>query len=448
MNPYIQYMYSYPHKTAYGPLKGIALKDYIPVLSGSGHGLYLHIPFCRTKCGYCNLFSVTGQESGAIDRYLDAVEAQSEQYGELLAPYGTVFSDITIGGGTPLLLSEQQLERMFSIMKRHFKFSSDCGLIIETAPNQTEEGKLEALKRSGVTRVSIGIQSFSDEELRTLQRSHSAARAEKALELLKAFQFPCVNVDLIYGIPGQTVKSLIQSLKKALFFEPDEIFLYPLYIKHGAGLERNLREGMVLKPELTFNLYKAASRFLKEEGFRQDSMRRFVRQEERRGYLECGFGTSLALGCGGRSYLGKLHFCSPYAVTKEECLAWLKEFESTLDFSQVTNGILLSEEEQRRRYVIRHLLIHPGLALERYRGYFGSEVQADFPLLKLWLEKRYVKKLIRGTEQYLDLTETGMGLSDYLGPQLISWQVRKRMEEWEELHGQKYDSVPGQLKEL
>ncbi len=448
MNPYIQYMYSYPHKTAYGPLKGIILKDYIPVLAGSGHGPYLHIPFCRTKCGYCNLFSVTGQESGAIDRYLDAVEAQSEQYGELLVPYETVFSDITIGGGTPLLLSEQQLERTFSIMKRHFKFSSDCGLTIETAPNQTEEGKLEALKRAGVTRVSIGIQSFSEEELRTLHRNHSAARAEKALELLKTFQFPCVNVDLIYGIPGQTVKSLIQSLKKALFFEPDEIFLYPLYIKHGAGLERNLGGGMVLKPELTFNLYKAASRFLKEEGFRQDSMRRFVRQKERRGYLECGFGTSLALGCGGRSYLGKLHFCSPYAVTKEECLARLKEFESTLDFSQVTNGILLSEEEQRRRYVIRHLLIHPGLALERYRGYFGSEAQADFPLLKLWLEKRYVKKLIRGTEQYLDLTETGMGLSDYLGPQLISWQVRKRMEEWEELHEQKYDGVPGQLKEL
>ena len=448
MNPYIQYMYSYPHKTAYGPLKGIILKDYAPMLAGSGHGLYLHIPFCMTKCGYCNLFSVTGQKSGAVDRYLDAVEAQSRQYEGLLAPYETVFSDITIGGGTPLLLSEEQLERMFSIMKRHFNFSSDCGLTIETAPNQTAEEKLEVLKRAGVTRVSIGIQSFFDGELRTLQRSHSAARAEKALALLKAFRFPCVNVDFIYGIPGQTVKSLLQSLKKALFFEPDEIFLYPLYIKHGAGLERNLREGMVLNPELAFSLYKEASRFLKKEGFRQDSMRRFVRQEGSRSYLECGFGTSLALGCGGRSYLGKLHFCSPYAVAKEECLARLKEFESTLDFSEVTHGILLSEEEQRRRYVIRHLLIHPGLDLEQYKEYFGSEAQADFPLLKLWLEKGYAEKIIRGTKQYLDLTETGMGLSDYLGPQLISRQVRKNMEGWEELHGQTYDSVPGQLKEL
>ena len=102
----------------------------------------------------------------------------------------------------------------------------------------------------------------------------------------------------------------------------------------------------------------------------------------------------------------------------------------------------------KRRYVIRHLLIHPGLDLEQYKEYFGSEAQADFPLLKLWLEKGYAEKIIRGTKQYLDLTETGMGLSDYLGPQLISRQVRKNMEGWEELHGQTYDSVPGQLKEL
>ena len=83
MNPYVQYMYSYPHKTAYRPLKGVYLKDYASVLAGRGHGLYLHIPFCQSKCGYCNLFSVTGLGQEAVDRYLDVVERQSRQYHEV-----------------------------------------------------------------------------------------------------------------------------------------------------------------------------------------------------------------------------------------------------------------------------------------------------------------------------------------------------------------------------
>lgn len=101
MNPYIQYMYSYPHKTAYGPLEGISLHDFLPCLQGSQNGLYLHLPFCRTKCGYCNLFSVTGQKEEQVDRYLEAVGRQSRQYQELLAPYGTVFQELVIGGGHP-----------------------------------------------------------------------------------------------------------------------------------------------------------------------------------------------------------------------------------------------------------------------------------------------------------------------------------------------------------
>ena len=80
MNPYLQYMYSYPHKTAYGPLTGVNLKDYGERLSGNGHGLYLHLPFCQTKCGYCNLFSVTGAKDEEIDRYLDGVERQVKEY--------------------------------------------------------------------------------------------------------------------------------------------------------------------------------------------------------------------------------------------------------------------------------------------------------------------------------------------------------------------------------
>ncbi len=290
MNPYVQYMYGYPHKTAYRPLEGVSLEQYVHFLKGNGHGLYVHLPFCQSKCGYCNLFSVTGQDEEAVDRYLQAFERQSRQYQHLLQSVRTQFQELTIGGGTPLYLTRQQLEQMFAVLEDCFSFANRREVIIETAPNQTDIGKLRMLKQAGVTRVSMGIQSFHNAELLALGRSHYAAAARQALHLVKDMGFSCVNTDFIYGIPGQTTESLLDSLKEALLFEPDEIFLYPLYVKHGAGLEY---EGVVPDGEQAYIQYRHASRFLKSEGWRQDSMRRFVRQAKEREYQSCGFGTSL-----------------------------------------------------------------------------------------------------------------------------------------------------------
>ena len=430
MNPYLQYMYSYPHKTAYRPLSGISLQSYAYLLSGGGHGLYLHIPFCQTKCGYCNLFSVTGQTPEEINLYLDAVERQSLQYSEILSSFRPRFSSVTIGGGTPLLLSGPQLERIFLLLETCFPYEDGRELTIETAPNQTTPQKLQLLKQAGVTRISMGIQSFCDRELGLLGRKHSANTAKTALELIKSFGFPCVNVDFIYGIPGQTVKSLLASLQEALRFEPDEIFLYPLYLNHGAWLKT--------KPDsaLAYRQYQEASAYLQKEGYRQDSMRRFVKiPAPLRDFTDCGFGASLALGCGGRSYLGNLHFCTPYAITQPDCLKQLTHFSRITDFSSITHGILLSEDERKRRYAIRHLFIRPGLPLDRYRKQFGSCATSDFPLLQRWIEQGYAQVLDTPQTAFLTLTETGLGLSDFLGPQLISPQIREKMKEWETLYG-------------
>lgn len=482
MNPYVQYMYSYPHKTAYRPLGDVDLREYAGLLAGKGHGLYLHVPFCQGKCGYCNLFSVTGQGEEDMDRYLDAVERQSRQYGRMLRTYGTEFSEFTIGGGTPLLLSEAQLERMFALVRDCLVLEEGAEIGMETAPNQTDLEKLKLLKREGVFRVSMGIQSFFDEELRVLGRGHQARRARKALQMLMSVGFSCVNVDFIYGIPGQTVDSLQSSLREAINFGVNEIFLYPLYVKHGAGL---VREGVVPDPEYAYLQYREMSEYLQSEGFRQDSMRRFVRvgkagdragskaeacvrgdgKEERgvpgegykrqgreRKFSECGFGTSLALGCGGRSYVGRLHFCTPYAVTQECCLEQIRDFEAREDFLKVSHGILLSEEEQRRRYAIRHLLIRPGIGLGRYKELFGSSVWEDFPVLEEWIRTGWLEENAGSQreqdggradgkpaesgepEHFLTLTAEGMGLSDYLGPMLGSEEVQKKMREWEAIY--------------
>lgn len=120
MRRYVQYMYSYPHKTAYRPLEGVSLEDRAGLLADRENEWYIHLPFCESKCGYCNLFSVAGADPALIEAYLDRVEIQASQYREMFERQEKmpVFSSLTVGGGTPLLLSPAQLQRMFSIVKR------------------------------------------------------------------------------------------------------------------------------------------------------------------------------------------------------------------------------------------------------------------------------------------------------------------------------------------
>ncbi len=437
MNRYIQYMYSYPHKTAYRTLENVNLRDYFFNLEGEGHSLYLHLPFCESKCGYCNLFSVTGCNQIQMDDYIGAVLRQMKQYREMM-PQSALFADFTIGGGTPLLLESEQIARVFEAVDTYMPMSADRKVIIETAPNQTNQEKTKLLKELGVTRVSMGIQSFDNEELRWLGRNHDSERAREAAWLLSNTGFECVNFDFIYGLPGQTEESLIRSLGTALSYAPDEIFLYPLYNKHGVYLKREAKKEL-LDSDHAYALYQCGSEYLRDNGYLQISMRRFVRKSSENmlpEFNECGFKSALSLGCGGRSYLGRLHTCTPYRTTRCAALEEIERYQRTEDFSFVTNGILLSDDEIKRRYVIKHLLILPGISKQAYRKAFQADLLEDFPIIKDWMEQGWLEEYDIGqdyiNQDYIGLTLEGLGLSDYIGPQLISGEIMKKMLEWEQ----------------
>lgn len=438
MDPYIQYMYSYPHKTAYGALSGIRWEDYAERLSGGENSLYFHIPFCESKCGYCNLFSVAGQRDTFMEQYVDAMERQAAQWS---AAFRTdpAFRDLTLGGGTPLILPEKQLERVFRIAKEKMGFrEGEHPVIVETSPGQTTGEKLCLLKEHHVTRISMGVQSFHEEELNAIHRRHSPEQAERALEEIRKAGFPCVNLDLIYGIPGQTPQSLRQSVDRALAFCPEELFIYPLYVKRGTYLYgRGVRQS-----ENTYQMYRMVREYLGEKGYMPYSMRRFVKSSAMAsgtgvptgsregklagvpaGFASCGFGNTVSLGCGGRSYIGNLHFCTPYAVRHSDCMKVLQQYISEDDFSPIRHGYILSVEEQKRRYVIKNILFGCGLSKEEYTAAFSSDADRDFPVLRQWIGQNYACE----AQGRITLTEEGFSLSDYLGPMLVSDEVREVM---------------------
>lgn len=424
-DPYIQYMYSYPHKTAYQTLEQLDVRDYFSCLLSQENSLYLHIPFCQYKCGYCNLFSVAGAGEALMEEYINAIERQMKQYSEAM-PKQVVFDDLTIGGGTPLLLPEELLERLFSLVQQYFSLKPGALVIMETSPNQTTDKKLRCIKELGVTRLSIGVQSFVEEELLLLCRQHSAVRAKQALEAIREVSFDTVNVDLIYGIPGQTVASMLYSLEQALLFEPEELFIYPLYIKQGTELwNRGVKRG-----NNAYECYHAVVERLQNAGYEQLSMRRFVKGKEARtlSTKPCGFSNTLSLGCGGRSYLGKLHFCTPYAVKRQYCMRELQSYIGQEDMTRITYGILLDDEEMKRRYVIKNLLYGRGIMEADYLAHYGETVTEAFSVLKEWEKKEYVS-IKKG---WVSLTALGRSYSDYLGPKLMSKEVEERMRTWRE----------------
>lgn len=435
MNRYIQYMYSYPHKTAYGLLENINLNNYFYHLEGEGHSLYLHLPFCESKCGYCDLFSVTGLNETRIDNYIETVISQIKQYKQFLSQ-STIFQDFIIGGGTPLLLTDEQLLRIFEAVKEYMPLSKDCKIIIETAPNQTTKEKVALLEKLGVTRVSLGIQSFHDTELKQLQRNHCQEQASQAATLLCNASFDCVNFDFIYGIPNQTKERFIDSLKQAITFSPDEIYLYPLYIKHGVKLVKSSQKDY-LDSENTYRLYQCGAAYLKEHGYMQCSMRCFLKKTEKnqdrwkQPFTECGFKSTLSLGCGGRTYLGRLHTCTPYKITRCAALKELDSYIQIKDHMIVHHGILLSDDELKRRYVIKHLMIIPGISKKAYQKAFASDLLVDFPMISEWKKLGWIDE----SNDLIGLSEMGLGLSDYIGPKLISEEIAAKMMEWERANG-------------
>src|SRR3954462_1255096 len=234
------YAYAYPHKTAYRrlepprPLNTVWAHEEKDALF-----LYAHVPFCEMRCGFLNLFTVTHPGANVVSGYLDAMERQAEAVRGALGDSAR-FARLALGGGTPSFLSVPELARLFKILNTAFLLPPTKAIpkAIEASPATVDGDKIAFLKAQGITRVSLGVQSFLEPEVRALGRAQRTQDVGRALGLLAAANFKCLNVDLIYGIPGQTPETWRRSLDEALEFAPQEIYLYPLYVRPLTHLDR------------------------------------------------------------------------------------------------------------------------------------------------------------------------------------------------------------------
>ena len=414
---YVSYMYSYPHKTAYRTLTPpVSLSPYLERLEGREASLYFHIPFCAHKCGYCNLFSQQCCDAERISLYLHTMRRQAEQLS--VAAQGLKFTSFAVGGGTPLILDEGQLEELFCLAELFGVHPSRVFTSVETSPEYTQKSVLRQLRARGVERLSMGVQSFNETELKKLKRRSGLGTVVGALENIVEAGFPQFNLDLIYGIEGQTVESFMRSLNTELTYRPNELFIYPLYVRPGTRIDVRSTD------DIGYAIYKSARELLVGQGFVQTSMRRFVRRETTETEFSCGDEVMLSCGAGGRSYLGNLHYATPYAVRQQAIADEIDHYIRTTDFMTAANGFLLSTEEMQIRFIIKNLMYHRGVDLAEYEKRFGEK--PDRNLFREFTDRGWIEE----TGRIVRLTEEGMAYSDYIGQAFISPVVRKLMSEY------------------
>jgi len=365
--------------------------------------LYVHIPFCVRKCGYCGFYS-TQYSTRSADEFISCLEHDAASYRSDFTH--RLFTSIYIGGGTPTVFSLGQLERIVNIIREYFPIVDDVEFTVEANPNTVTSEKLLLLLKLGVNRLSLGVQSFSDDVLRILGRLHTSGQAVDAFRLARDAGFGNIGVDLIFGIPGQTDDHWKETLDATIALKPEHVSAYSLSLDKGSQWQREAEAGRFSLPdeEVAAAMYEYAVQTLRCAGYGQYEISNYslpgFECRHNMNYWERG--EYLGLGPGAWSFvLGKRY--STIADTAEYSRR-VTSGRTSVDVHEIV-GL----EQSAREIVLLRLRTMKGLDLRR----FGREYGPD---LLLRLERNAVplreRGLLHTSEGRLRLTDRGILLSD------------------------------------
>jgi len=244
-----------------------------PSKSNAPAGLYIHIPFCRSKCAYCDFYSITDRSQ--VAGYLHALSREMEQTREFAPLFDTVY----VGGGTPSCLDTRQLAELLHRVRKDFPIAPDAEITVEVNPGDVDTVFMRGLRDAGVNRVSIGVQSFDNSILKSLGRRHDRREGREAVEAARAAGFDNIGIDLIYGVPGQSHDLWQQTMETALGFNPEHLSCYELTLEDGTPFHRRLERGEFSLPgeEEAYRFFSMTSAFLEQRGYTHYEVSNFAR---------------------------------------------------------------------------------------------------------------------------------------------------------------------------
>lgn len=362
-------------------------------------GLYIHIPFCQQKCLYCD-FPSHANLTHLYESYVAALCREISGVGGVLSD--CIVESIYIGGGTPTILSADSLGKILRKVHTAFSIHPDAEISIEANPGTIDKVKLLALQAGGVNRISFGVQTFSDSLLSAIGRIHSAAQAVESIKMAQEVGFGNINIDLMYGLPGQSIEQLEESILQGAKLNVKHISAYGLKIEEGTAFAALQDEGKLILPdeETDEAMYELTTRLLPQLGFKRYEISNFANN----GY-ECvhnlkywQYQPYVGVGCAAHSFLN-----GERLANQSDVLLYISAIESGQ--LPITVRETPDPETAMAEYIFLALRTVKGLSIELFNQYFDVDFWQQYgPIVTGLIEK----KLLAATQNQIYLTPIGM----------------------------------------
>ena len=370
-------------------------------------GLYIHIPFCLSKCPYCDFYSLTS--ISALPDFLNTLFKEMKMYRNRFNPFGTVY----IGGGTPSLLTPQQLESILVSVRENFDLISNPEITpeitIETNPADLNRSSLESMRQIGINRINIGVQSFDEKVLVFLGRRHSVKQAISAIEDSRKAGFHNIGLDLIYGVPPQDIESWLDTLKQAVAFSPEHISCYQLTLeaKTPLGIRYQAGEFSMPEEELQYEFFIKTSRFLEDTGYIHYEVSNFARGKEhtsRHNQKYWDHSPYLGLGPSAHSFQGHRRWWNHHSL--DQYLVAINTGDLPVEETET-----LTIEQLRLEALYFGLRTKKGVDLQEFKNQYHYDL---FTEKKKILAKLDEEGFISVQDGHLYPTQTGLAVADSL----------------------------------
>ncbi|MEJ8735377.1 radical SAM family heme chaperone HemW [Mediterraneibacter sp. ICN-202921] len=378
--------------------------------------LYLHIPFCVRKCAYCDFLSAAADEE-TIRRYVDALICEIERQRTFARQY--IVTTVFMGGGTPSILAGEETERIFRALYQTFTFAEKPEITIEVNPGTVSEEKLRRWKASGINRLSIGLQSADDRELKFLGRIHTFEAFTDTFHMARSCGFENINVDLISAIPGQDLESWERTLKRTAEAKPEHVSAYSLILEEGTPfytwyVNEERPQGKKDLPALPGEdadreMYKKTESILKAYGYERYEISNYAKKgyacRHNLGYWERK--EYLGLGLGAASLIGERRFSNTSSLGE-----YLQIFETGQPTASARVGTeILSIEDQMEEFMFLGLRKMKGISYAEFFDRFGREA---YSVYGEQIQKLKEEGLLKEQEGFLTLTDFGIDISNYV----------------------------------
>lgn len=372
-------------------------------------GLYVHIPFCLSKCAYCDFCSFSTKDESLIDGYVDALCNEIYSYREKEISVDTVF----FGGGTPSLLSPDLFKKILYAINATFDLSELSEFTVEVNPKTLSRDKLLQYISCGVNRISIGMQSIHENELKKLGRIHNCSDFLSTYNLCRELGISNINVDIMYGIPDQTVESFKSTLEQIISLNPEHLSVYSLIVEPGTPLSENINALDIPDDDCVFDMYQACCNLLSSNGYEHYEISNFALSgyECRHNIKYWNTDEYIGVGLSAHSYFDGFRFSNN--ATKDDKQLLLDYIN--VNFSH-TERAQIDKNDAIYEYIMLRLRLSDGIVLSEFKKKFG------FDFLDGRKDKiiKFVKLgLATLTDDAFSLTEQGFFLSNAILVELL-----------------------------